>query len=191
MLHQLTQHSLPRGNRLIAFAIIPANPATTSGCRSIVSTLGSGVSNIPSPRTHCTTPPTRLELRRKLTGSDGKSAVVVGSAVTVADRPAIRSRVEAAMPARGPEIAKSNRELTSFGGDSRGVIAVVRPRVRDGTRVGRPALNCDVGGGGENEECCKNYTPNKNPHRGKKKADNPSDFNRASATPTLSLTATI
>ena len=55
--------------------------------------------------------------------------------------PVYSSSNEAAMPANGPAIAKSNIEFQFFGGDLNGVKAPNRPIDTDGIKFGKPMSN--------------------------------------------------
>ena len=124
----------------------PTNPATAKGCISTTASSGRAGKSVFLPRVNSTRPPTKLLVRSIWTGTTGISpcelARIASIPDTVVSKPTIRNKIETSNPASGPAMPKSKSDFKFGGGDLRGVMVPVNPRLIEGMMFGRPMSNC-------------------------------------------------
>jgi len=116
-------HLLPSGRNAIALVKMPTKPEIAKGCSGRTVSPGMSLIKAPLPKKSSISPPPRELERSKYIGKAGRSTVWLMSYDAVTLNPNASNATDATNPARGPAIAKSNKDTIDGGGDFNGVIA--------------------------------------------------------------------
>jgi hypothetical protein len=113
---------LPRGRSARAFDNMPTKPAIAKGWSGSTAS-GDEYISAPFPKKYSTIPPPRALERNIVAGKAGRWLAAAISMDAVISKPPNSKITDTNNPVKGPEIAKSKRDLLFGGGDRNGVIA--------------------------------------------------------------------